>query len=197
MSKELLPAQLSQSDPMKTNFGGCPGPGWLLPWPPQWCWIEIPRPPPGFPPPLRKADRKQGILFCLWKEKSALSRSFELCVPCCRVHLAPVLHMTNVPKLPSPSAARLPRGYQVLSILDYRPQKSDLDGGLRRETSSSLDPYPSCPAFSSYRFLGKLFCYKKFFSDVPPSTLLLPSVSELLKGSNITKSWEKKFKVSP
>lgn len=74
----------------------------------QWCWIEIPRPPSGFPLPLRKAQRKKGILLCLWKEKFVLSGSFKLCRQCCRVHWPqPVLHMTNVPKLPSPSAARL------------------------------------------------------------------------------------------
>lgn len=30
MSKELLPAQLAQGDPMKTNSDGSSGPAWLL-----------------------------------------------------------------------------------------------------------------------------------------------------------------------
>lgn len=126
MSKGLLPAQLARSDPMKTSSDGCPGPGWLLGrghrgvhdahLPPLWCWTEIPHPPSAFPPPLRKAERKQGIFALPVKGEFFFPGPFQLCFPCCRVHLAP--GATNVPKLPSPPAARLPRGYQVLPILD-------------------------------------------------------------------------------
>lgn len=46
----------------------------------------------------------------------------------------------------------------MLSILDYWPEKSVLDGGPRGETHFSRDPFTTCLVFSSCSFLGQLFC---------------------------------------